>query len=95
MAAGLQVFDEKGALMVDLGTRLARFLGSVSSGSHSGATHVPGFSTGTPFYVSILNTPGQLGTVAGPRVWASGTHLHWEFDSALSQSPVTIVYGVF
>lgn len=95
MEAGLQIFDSQGSLIVDVGSRLARFMGSVNTGNHSGAIHVPGFNTGEPFYVSLLNTPTILGTVAGPTIWTSGLTLHWAFDLHRPQSPVTIIYGVF
>lgn len=97
MTAGLQVFDGSGVLVVNIGDRLGRILGSVDVGTENGSVTVPGFSLGQPFYFLRAIGP-QQGTFP-PTITVSGNTLYWSapsgYNSAWDRTPGTIFYGVY
>ncbi|MBS3018530.1 hypothetical protein DJFAAGMI_01262 [Comamonas sp. PE63] len=58
MPAGLQIWNESGALVMDTSSRLGRFLQTVTIPAGrllAGAIYVPGLMDGTPFFVPLYN----------------------------------------
>jgi hypothetical protein len=98
MPAGLQVWDAAGNLVVDITTRLSRFLGSVNSGTSGGSISVPDLAQGTPFYFVIISGGAVPVGSFGPEVTFSGTNnttMSWSFASGRTPLAATIYYGVF
>jgi hypothetical protein len=79
-AAGLEVYDTTGALILTLSHRLARVLGSFNTGVQTaGSVTDAGLSTGTPFTIVLGysamsgSTPPIVLTVAGNTIsWPAG-----------------------
>lgn len=92
MPQGLQVFDDLGRILVDVGDWLGRLLGTVSVAINtSGSVTNVLLQSGTPFFVWIPETQENAsGTVTIPSVVFSGTTMSW------SSVPVsgTLIYGV-
>lgn len=95
MPAGLQVWDAAGNLVVDITTRLSRFLGSVNSGTSAGSISVPDLVQGTPFYFVIISGGAVPVGSFGPEVTFSGTTMSWTFAPGRTPLAATIFYGVF
>lgn len=102
MAAGLQIWDESGTLMVDTTTAGALLLGEFVTGGantpQSGSVTEPAFSLGTPFFITIPSSPidrdGNFVTVS-----ISGNTLTWSYpstdSSTITTRPITrIIYGI-
>lgn len=78
MPAGLQVFDERGALRLSLGDRIGRFTGAITTQGADGSVKVDGTNTGDPFFVlTALEDP--LGWFSPPIVTISGGTISWTY----------------
>lgn len=91
---GLQVFDSGGNLAVDVTDRLARIVGSVSTGVVNGSIVDAGLLTGTPWYtIHALSFSGYFDICS---VAVSGNTLSWTFGTGGSERVAyTITYGVY
>ncbi len=92
MPQGLQVWDDQGRLLVDLGDWLGRLAGSaaVTINTAGSITNVL-LQSGTPFFVWIPATEEAVtGATKMPSVTFSGSTMSW------SSVPVsgTLIYGV-
>ncbi len=92
MPQGLQVWDDQGRLLVDLGDWLGRLAGSaaVTINTAGSITNVL-LQSGTPFFVWIPATEEAVtGATTMPSVTFSGSTMSW------SSVPVsgTLIYGV-
>jgi hypothetical protein len=103
MTAGLQIWNQNGALMLDGTHRVGRFKGSLYlDGKIQSGTQAADLSSGTPFW-SFL--PDFLfmhinGNSPVPVVSISSTGVSWAYSSPPTQSylyPIAgwIFYGVF
>lgn len=102
MAAGLQCFDASGNLVVDITSRLPRFVGSaVVDGSGNGSATNANLAAGTPWYVF---QPSQLWgfinmDVSRPIFSLSGNTISWTYSPGAgahnSRIPGTLFYGVY
>jgi hypothetical protein len=92
MPQGLQVFDDQGRVLVDLGDWLGRLAGSVSVATNTaGSVTNALLTTGTPFFVWIPSSPDSAkGEQNVPSVTFSGTTMSW---GAIADSG-TLIYGV-
>ena len=92
MPQGLQVWDDQGRLLVDLGDWLGRLAGSAAVAANTaGSTTSVLLQSGTPFFVWIPSTEeGVIGSTTMPSVTFSGSTMSW------SSVPVsgTLIYGV-
>lgn len=92
MAAGLQVWDANGSLIVDLSTRLGRILGVTTFSSSTGSITDADFASGTPFFIA---SPTSVSSPSfGPKLTISGTTLSWDFEGRVA-SAHRLVYGVY
>jgi hypothetical protein len=92
MPQGLQVWDDQGRLLVDLGDWLGRLAGSaaVTINTAGSITNVL-LQSGTPFFVWVPATEEAVtGATTMPSVTFSGSTMSW------SSVPVsgTLIYGV-
>jgi hypothetical protein len=102
MAAGLQIFDASGAVVVDLSDRPGRILGAASATTSSatygnnGSVTDARLANGTPFYI-ITPFFGFFGDDFGyPIVTFSGTTMSWNYvDNGNAAFVCTIYYGTF
>lgn len=101
MPAGLQVWDQFGALTVDLSYRLSRVIGTVyAPAESSGSVTDDGFLQGTPYCIcartdSFENAiPGAdaIG-MAAPIISFSGNTMYWS-TPAPSRGNL-LIYGVY
>ena len=92
MPQGLQVWDDQGRLLVDLGDWLGRLAGSAAVAANTaGSTTNILLQSGTPFFVWIPSTEEAVtGPTTMPSVTFSGSTMSW------SSVPVsgTLIYGV-
>ncbi len=98
MADGFKVWDASGNLIIDGTRRLSRVLGWTTIGANtSGTITDAGFSTGTPYWISIRNdvtSPVAPGTnTVPPSISVSGTTL--TYDNSSPRNTHLVVYGVF
>lgn len=109
MAAGIQVWNAAGVLVLDTTTPLVKFIGKLSVGAahtgsaKSGTLNVPEFTTygnNTPF---IARADGSLApsTQADQAVfWISGSVIHWEYPLTdpgtgnINRGNQTVIYGL-
>ncbi|AMR79457.1 hypothetical protein A2G96_17865 [Cupriavidus nantongensis] len=78
MPAGLQVFDQNGALVLDIGHRLARITGMFYTGKNTGYYDIPGTNTGDPWFAAVAtNRPAE--PVGEASFSLSGNRLFWSF----------------
>lgn len=104
MPVGLQTFDRNGNLIIDLTTRMARFLGRVSGVQSNGSQLDDQLTTGTPFAMVLPMSlePSEKRTFTVPAVTFSGNTMTWSYDTqpwaGTSQPqdrvPSDIIYGV-
>lgn len=98
MGTGVETYDASGNLVFDGTTSLARFLGSVYTGTSNGSITVAALTTGRPFFFSVAHTTvsGDSSGFFTPPVTINRDTgvLSWAFTNA-NQSPATITYGVF
>jgi hypothetical protein len=92
MPQGLQVWDDQGRLLVDLGDWLGRLAGSAAvTANTAGSITNALLQSGTPFFVWIPATEEAVtGATTMPSVTFSGSTMSW------SSVPVsgTLIYGV-
>ena len=92
MPQGLQVWDDQGRLLVDLGDWLGRLAGSSAVAANTaGSTTNVLLQSGTPFFVWVPSTEEAVtGATTMPSVTFSGSTMSW------SSVPVsgTLIYGV-
>lgn len=90
MAAGMQVWNAAGDLIIDLTTSLPRLLGIISvsgtSGSHSDAD----LARGEPWFFVI----GQSDPFLRPNISFTGTTLNWAVPTGVGSFSGDILYGV-
>lgn len=92
MAWGLRTRDAAGNIIVDYTDRLMRVLGIVSSGTGAGSVSAPGFSQGTPFFVTVPKSGSFDNGTFIANVSISGTTLSWTNPYARD---CFIIYGVY
>jgi|LakMenEpi03Aug12_release.lakeMendotaPanAssembly.Ray.scaffolds.fasta_scaffold421693_2 hypothetical protein len=92
MPQGLQIWDDQGRLLVDLGDWLGRLAGSAAvTINTAGSTTNSLLQSGTPFFVWVPSTEEAVtGPTTMPSVTFSGSTMSW------SSVPVsgTLIYGV-
>jgi len=96
MSQGLQIWDANGQLILDTTYRVARRLGTVTTGMSNGSLNIPDLSQGQPFFISeALRDPGSYYVI--PSVSISGTTLSWSFPSQYPEqrNSMSVTYGVF
>ncbi len=98
MASGLQVWDADGNLMVDLTTRLCKFLGTVTVGSGSAATGyvtVPEFTqNGNEGFFYRADGAYFDYSQRAAVFYIDGNRLYWQFPTS-ARPAQTVNYGVF
>lgn len=101
MAAGLQVFDASGNLIMDLGDRIAKVLGVLNIGnSYTGATMSGSVTDGrftsyagtTPWFAIISST--FFRQELHPVLSISGNTLSWDFPAGSTRPDTSILYGI-
>ena len=104
MAAGLQIFDANGNIVLDATYRVMRIIGAQSIGDGFGGSVVDdAFSQGgwVSFQPSVMTGEGYLsGGVIAPRFSISGNTLSWSYAAKnSSQYDIfqngTLFYGAF
>lgn len=92
MPQGLQVFDDQGRILVDLGDWLGRLAGSAAvTANTAGSTTNVLLQSGTPFFVWIPTTEEAVtGATTMPNVTFSGSTMSW----SPSYASGTLIYGV-
>jgi hypothetical protein len=96
MSQGLQIWDSSGNLVLDTNTRLAQWLGQVSSGGNNGSVTDNELLRGTPYYYVRASVVGAFAKV--PAITISGSTITWTYPApkaGFSSAPVVITYGVF
>lgn len=92
MPQGLQVWDDQGRVLVDLGDWLGRLAGSTPvTANTAGSITNALLQNGTPFFVWVPSTEEAVtGATTMPSVTFSGSTMSW------SSVPVsgTLIYGV-
>lgn len=94
MAAGLEIYDASGNLIVDRFTSLGRVLGSVNTGGASGSISHDGFGTGVPFYFVYAQVANNQWANEWPDISFSGLDMTWSYQSNITVNN-TIIYGVY
>ena len=79
MPAGLQIFDERGALRLSLGDRIGRFTGEVTTEGIDGSVVVDGTNTGEPFFI-LTAVDNPIGWFSPPVVTMSGGTISWRYQ---------------
>lgn len=99
MAAGLQVFDENGILIVDMQTRISKVLGEVTISTRKGSLTDTRLLDGTMWYAVTKIGDGDY---AALEVKANGSTLSWtqRFCNVAGESfdtpnDITFVYGIY
>jgi hypothetical protein len=92
MPQGLQVWDDQGRLLVDLGDHLGRLAGSAAvTANTAGSTTNALLQSGTPFFIWIPTTEEAVtGATTMPNVTFSGSTMSWSSCYASG----TLIYGV-
>jgi hypothetical protein len=92
MPEGLQVWDDQGRLLVDLGDWLGRLAGSAAvTINTAGSTSNALLNTGTPFFIWIPATEEAVtGATTIPAVTFSGSTMSWTSTPASG----SLIYGV-
>lgn len=100
MTTGLQTFDQQGNIIIDLTTKLGRYMGyrDVTDGN-KGSINVPIPVGMRPFYSVIpLALASPYGYPADVKFHASGL-LEWDYlgnlNSVFGKTPCRIVYGYY
>ncbi len=93
MAAGLQLWDSSGNLLLDTSTRTGFVLGRVDiiSTNQNGSVTESAFGDGTPFYFVLMS--GNQGQTC-PDISFSGTTMTWS-KATSSNFSGSIFYGVW
>jgi len=105
MAAGLQIFDASGNLVLDGTRRIGKIVSTFASGVANSSRVIPGLSdSGTPFHYITTDADYFSEHIAYPDITISGNTVSWAFlDYAIPVSPygpaprrsVEISVGVF
>jgi len=104
MAAGFQVFDGNGKVIVDVSNRLTKILGilTIKRKNGNGTTTDTRLSLGTPFWIPVRsnhtipqNQNGNFNHNAAEIVFNANT-INWYWDSSVNQNcEMQFMYGVF
>lgn len=92
MAIGLKCWDPAGNLVVGVGTRLFRMVGTYSPTSASGSITVEDAGPGTLF--AIILPPNNDVARTAMTTSTSGTTLSWNFPNGFTAG-YSIMYGYF
>jgi hypothetical protein len=93
MAVGMKIWDANAQLIVDVGDRIGRFIGTVTvPAGTTGSKIVSEFSQGTPFLISIAAGDGNPAYA-----YYSGTTLYWRYEPGgyATNVDTEIHYGVY
>lgn len=92
-AAGLQVWDEAGRVVMDSTTRLGLAIGVLQTGTSNGSYSDARLLGGSPF---IIVSPDSMGlTISVPVVTVSGQTVSWTFPaSSHSRANARVTYGI-
>jgi hypothetical protein len=102
MAAGFQMLETAGSVVLDLSDRIAKVLGVLSVGaSYTGASmagnvtdaRFTSYAGTTPWFAIISST--FFRHAEHPVVSIAGTTLSWQFPTGSSRPDTTIIYGIF
>lgn len=87
MAAGLQVFNANGQLIVDLTTRMSRLIEVIDPGLSDGSKAFPSVNNSIAAILSDYSAAqsGSGGAGALPVVSVSGNTVSWTFNGAAQQ----------
>lgn len=102
MPQGLQVFDENGKIVLDLTTRLCKYLGEAETGFADGSLIHEGLSEGD-FWIFDLEREFDLKNhnvsqgIQIPTFTRSGNQLSWHFNGNGSEMRVNrhFIYGIY
>jgi len=99
MAAGLQVWDASGNLILDTSTIVGRIIGIIDASASSGSATVAGLDQGTPFAIPQLTQSSSVlyGTNTYPNCTFSGTTVSWTRDTwpgGITLQPCNLILGV-
>ncbi|MDR2092267.1 MAG: hypothetical protein LBP58_02970 [Azoarcus sp.] len=93
MAYGLRIWDANGNVTLDVTDRLARYIGSVYTGTSDGSIVVPGMG-GNIFYSISFSSSSMAQFYTLPVVSISGDVINWVFERRADGTiPATIFYG--
>lgn len=92
MGQGVQIWEDAGNLILDVGTYVGRVLGSTTTtaGVSGSVTGVSGFDDGVGGFC-VVPIGALWSGVAAPTVTISGTTISWTAAS----TAVKIIYGVY
>lgn len=91
MPAGLQVFDENGALQMDLTSRVSRIVAIIGVGAGAGSYANDAFVTGQPYhYMTSDGNEFSFGGSVRKTVSFSGNVCTWSAGAA-----TTLILGVY
>jgi hypothetical protein len=92
MPAGVETRDTAGNVVLTLGDRLSRILGSFNTGTVSGSLVDAGLASGTPWACCIgYGSASTSSSTIPPVVTFSGTTLSWTAPSVDN----LVLYGVY
>lgn len=79
MAAGLQTFDEGGALALDATFGVPKFIQLIplTGDTEGGSAYIPLWETQQPWFVAITATI-QSPLFTPPKVWVEGAYIKWD-----------------
>jgi hypothetical protein len=99
MAAGLQVWDASGNIMLDTTSRMTRVLGSfsIAAGQAAGSVTNAALSSGEPWIFASVVHPGGAGSGGAASTFSfSGNTLSWTKNGIASYSDtIFVIYGVY
>lgn len=107
MAAGLQIYDSSGVLVIDTSERLSRFLGTYRNGTdgvsapYSGQTILPIYPTNNLWWAPKFLGRGTTSPLvaAYPVFTLNGTNLSWVYSlkpmNGTFNVPFILFYGVY
>lgn len=102
MPQGLQTFDSNGNVIIDITTRIQKYLGTIHcpENVNSGSVYHEELDDGDLWYLVIplsnppLNLSGNLQvTYSIPSVWKDGKNIKWSWSANHVASQ--IIYGVY
>lgn len=102
MPQGLQTFDINGNIIIDVTTRLQKYLGIINcpANQNEGSVWHEDLSSGAIWYLIIPNSYPEIHLSMGshasfsvPTVWKDGNYVRWKFSSG--HVGAKIIYGVY
>ena len=98
MAQGLQVFDEKGNIILDITDGLTKYLGTFDTGTENGSIvndELTEHFWVNPIIITEIETADYDHTWHAPKFSVSGNTLSWKFDGDSRRINCRCYYGVY